>query len=55
MNRVAKFYTALTGALLTWGAVVVQSAPAHITSTEWLQIAGGAVTAVAVWFVPNTA
>lgn len=54
MNRVAKFYTALTGGLLTWGAAVVVSAPAAITASEWVTGAGVLVTAVGVWFIPNT-
>lgn len=54
MNRWAKFYTAATGGLLTWGAVVVKSASGSITSTEWMQLAGVAVTAIAVWFIPNS-
>lgn len=54
MSRFAKFYTALTGGLLTWGAAVVQSAPDDITASEWMFGAGALVTAIAVWFVPNT-
>lgn len=54
MSRFAKFYTSLTGGLLTWGTSVVVSTPNDITSAEWMVLAGGLVTAVAVWFVPNT-
>lgn len=53
MARFSKFYTAATGGLLTWGAVVVKSAPTDITSSEWLLLAGAAVTAIAVLVVRN--
>lgn len=53
MSKFAKFYTAATGALLTFGAAVVKSTPASVTGSEWLMLAGGAVTAVAVYAVSN--
>lgn len=53
MSRFAKFYTSVTGGLLTWGTAVVVSAPAAVTSAEWMVLAGAAVTAVAVLVVPN--
>lgn len=55
MSKFAKFYTVLTGGLLTWATAVVVSAPASITASEWVTAAGVIVTAGAVLVVPNVA
>lgn len=53
MNKFAKFYSALTAGALAWGAAVVVSASGPITAGEWVTAAGVAVTAVAVYAIPN--
>lgn len=48
LGRYRKAVTALVAGSLTWGAVVVASAPAHVTAAEWLGLAGVAATALGV-------
>jgi hypothetical protein len=52
--KAAKFWTALSAGGLAWGAQVVASTSSSITAPEWLGLAGVAVAAVGVWFMPNT-
>lgn len=48
-----KTITAVVGALLTWGAVVVTSDPTSVTASEWLLAAGSLATALGVYGVAN--
>lgn len=55
MARYRKTLTAVVGALITWGTVVVTSDATQITSSEWLLIAGSLATALGVYVAPNDA
>lgn len=48
-----KTITAVVGALLTWGTVVVTSEPTRITASEWLLAAGSLATALGVYATTN--
>lgn len=48
-----KTFAALIGAGIAFATVVVRSAPADITSEEWLGLAIAVATAVSVYLVPN--
>lgn len=54
MTRLSKFYIALTGGGLTWATAITVSPSGPVTAAEWVTGAGVAVTAIAVWFVPNS-
>jgi hypothetical protein len=53
LNEARKAIAALLAAAVTWGTVVVESAPADITSGEWMAGAAAAVGVVVVYLVPN--
>ena len=50
----AKTVTAVVGACIAFAALVVTSAPAAISSSEWLSGAIALATALGVYAVPNT-
>ncbi len=52
--KMAKAWTALTVGGLAWGAQIIASPSATITSAEWLGGAGIVVAAVGVFLMPNT-
>lgn len=54
MGKYRKTATALATGLLGWGAVVVTSVSASITSAEWLGLGVAVATAVGVYAVPNS-
>lgn len=51
----AKFVSALITGLIGWATLVVNSAPADISSSEWIVLATAAATAFGVVVVPNAA
>lgn len=54
LSKYNKSIAALATGALGWGAVVIASAPAHITASEWLGLGVVIVTAVGVRQIPNT-
>lgn len=53
LGQYRKTVTALATGLLGWGAVVVTSAPAAVTASEWLGLGVVLATALGVYAVPN--
>lgn len=49
-----KTITAIVTGLIGWATVVVNSASASITSSEWIMLATILATALGVYAVPNT-
>lgn len=49
-----KTVAAVIGALLSWGTVVVDSAPAAPTAGEWLALGFGLAGALGVYAAKNT-
>lgn len=52
-GRYSKAITALVGAALAWGHLVLNSAPTDITGNEWLEGAVLLATALGVYGVTN--
>lgn len=53
MSKYRKAIAATIAGAVGWATAVVQSAPAHITATEWIMAATAAGTLVLVWLFPN--
>ena len=54
MTAYRKLVASLTVGTLAWATAVTTSAPAQITSSEWISFAGVIVAACAVYLAPNT-
>lgn len=54
MSKYLKTITALVTGLIGWVTLVVNSAPADITSSEWIVGAVALATALGVYTVPNS-
>lgn len=55
MSKYRKTITALVTGAIGWATLVVTSAPADITATEWISGATALAVAFGVWAVPNKA
>ena len=49
-----KFITAIVAGAIGWATLVVNSAPADISASEWIAGATYLAVALGVWAVPNT-
>ena len=54
MSRYRKAIAAVVTGVIGWATAVVASAPAAITSTEWIMLATVLATALGVYGVANT-
>lgn len=55
LAQTRKATAAALSQLVVWGSVVVQSDAERITSSEWMALAGIAVTTAVVFLIPNKA
>ncbi len=53
MEKYRKTITALVMGIIGWAILVVNSAPSHITATEWIAGATALAIALGVYVVPN--
>lgn len=53
LNRYRKTITALVTGGIGWATMVIQSAPVHITATEWIGLATFVAIALGVYTIPN--
>lgn len=56
LEKLAKYkktVTAVVTGTIGWAAAVVNSAPSHITATEWIMLATVLATALGVFSVTN--
>jgi hypothetical protein len=53
MSKYKKTIAALVTGGIGWATAVVQSAPAHISATEWIMLATVAATGLGVYSVTN--
>ncbi len=54
MGQYKKTITAVVGAGVAFATLVITSAPAHISSSEWLSGVVGLATALGVYLAPNS-
>jgi hypothetical protein len=54
LGTVKKAVGSLLVGTLAWGTAVVDSAPAHITASEWIVLAGVGVSTLTVYFLGNS-
>lgn len=55
LSDIKKAIGALLTGLLAWGTAVVASDPSAITASEWIGLAGVAVTTATVYILKNEA
>ena len=54
MTAYRKLFASIIVGALTWATAVTTSAPAQITSAEWISFAGIIAASLAVYLAPNT-
>lgn len=54
MTRYNKLIVAVVSGVIGWATLVVNSAPAHISASEWIVGATYLATALGVYSIPNS-